>query len=245
MTFTTSSGHLGEALMRAQLHSQQRLHEEGGSPFAEGAPTAFTIAISREAGASGSAVAAKLGERLGWPVYDRELLRHIAESLGMNTRHLESVDEKRPNWLMNYLEAFAAERDVSVGAYLYGLSKAVLSLAAHGKCIFVGRGVAQFLPAESTVRVRLVAPLEHRIAVVQKRHGVSREEAARRVASTDLDRTTFVREHFHKDPNDPALYDLVLNTGRFTVEETAEMIEQALHRLQTPKPAAVQAALAG
>jgi cytidylate kinase len=236
MNLTASSDRLGEGLLRAQLHWQTRRQPEAenGNPVTAG-PDAFTIAISREAGAQGGAVAAKLGERLGWPVYDQELLRHIAEEMGLSDHLLESVDEKRVNWLMSYLQAFASNNSVSEGAYLYHLSKVVLSLAANGECVIVGRGVAQFLPPEKTLRVRLVAPLDDRIAVMQKRVGLQHEQAVRRVESTDLDRTNFVREHFHKDPADSTLYDLILNTSRFTVEECAEIIQQAVRRFQARK----------
>jgi len=128
------------------------------------------------------------------------------------------------------------------GAYLYHLSKVVLALAAHGDCILVGRGVAQFLPPERTLRVRLVAPLANRIAAMQERTGLGREEAARRVATTDQDRTKFVRENLHKDPADPTLYDLVLNTARLSVEECAELIEQTLRCFQARKPSGARAA---
>jgi cytidylate kinase len=235
MTLVAPSAHLGEALLRAQLHWQTRQRAEAGDD-ATATPAAVTIAISREAGAQGGAVAAKLGERLGWLVYDRQLLRHIAEEMGLSERLLDSVDEKRANWLMTYLQVFATNNAVSPGAFLYTLSKVVLSLAAHGECVIVGRGAAQFLPPEKTVRVRLVAPLNDRIAVMQKRTGLPIEQAARRVESIDLDRTNFVREHFHKDPADPTLYDIILNTARFSVEECAEMIEQVLRRFQARRP---------
>src|SRR5205823_5652806 len=137
---------------------------------------------------------------LGWPVYDRELLNRIAVEMGLRTRLIESVDEKRVNWLLGYLQAFAAPNSVSEGAYLTHLTRVAFALAAHGECILVGRGTAQFLPAESTLRVRLVAPLAERIRSVQQRYNVTLADAARRVADTDHQRGDFVRANFHKDP---------------------------------------------
>ncbi len=106
MTLTAVSDHLGEGLLRAQLHWQTRQGAEASDRGTAG-PVAFTVAISREAGARGGAVAAELAKRLGWPVYDRALLRRIAEEMGLSERLLDSVDEKRVNWLMTYLQAFA------------------------------------------------------------------------------------------------------------------------------------------
>ncbi len=81
---------------------------------------------------------------------------------------------------------------------------------------------------------------------MQQRTGHGREEAARRVQITDHDRTNFVRDHFRKDPADPTLYDLILNTSRYTLDECAELFEQALRCFQLRKPArAGNAAAAG
>jgi cytidylate kinase len=223
---TGTSDRLGESLMRAQLHWHTRHDAEGKT---SGAPTPFTIAITRESGANGALVGKKLAERLGWPVYDRELLMRIADELGLRTQLLEGADEKKTNWLQEMLESFGQPTTVSVPGYVVELTRVVASLAARGECIMVGRGTAQVLPADTTLRVRLVAPVAHRVRVMQERHNLSREEAARRVAETDHARTMFVRNNFHKDPNDPVAYDLVLNSAQFTPDECAAMIIQALH----------------
>jgi len=39
----------------------------------------ITIAISRQAGSSGADIARAVGARLGWPVYDHELLTRTPE----------------------------------------------------------------------------------------------------------------------------------------------------------------------
>jgi cytidylate kinase len=223
---------MGEAMARARRHWHRELKGHSETAPAPAAPPspAFTVAISREAGTSCSAIARQLGERLGWPVYDRELVQRIAQDLGLKASLLESVDEKRMSWLRGFLDSFAAKQAVSEGAYTYQLVKVLLSLAAHGNCVIVGRGAAQVLPAETTLRVRLVAPLPERIATVQQRFGVTREEAAQRVQATDRDRNRFIRDNFHKDPADAAGFDLVLNVARFSVDDCVDLIEQGLSR---------------
>ena len=104
-----------------------------------------------------------------------------------------------------------------------------------------GRGATKVLPAATTVRVRIVAPLEYRIEAVRREHGISPDEAAHRVEATDRERDAFVREHFGVDASDPRNYDLVLNAARFPVSQCAELIIAALERLRTrsaPTPVA-------
>lgn len=193
----------------------------------------FTIAVSRDSGANGHLIAHAVGARLSWPVYDQELLRMVADDMGLRARMLESLDEKRANWLQESLAGFITSAPtVDSSAYIHHLVETLFSLAAHGECVILGRGAAQVLPAAATLRVRLVGPLKDRIATIQQRLGVARVEAARRLAKTDQDRTRFVVDNFLKDPADPCNYDLVLNSARLGVQTCAEVIVETLRRMQ-------------
>src|SRR5579859_1738914 len=62
-------------------------------------PPAFAIALAREAGTQGTAIGQEVSKRLGWHVYDHELLEQIARDMGLRTNLLETVDEKHIGWL--------------------------------------------------------------------------------------------------------------------------------------------------
>jgi cytidylate kinase len=228
MTLHTSSGRVAEAL--EHLHRNLHAHGQavGGPPSAGSQAPALTVALSRQAGAGGTEVAHKVGARLGWPVYDRQLLEQVARHMGLRAELLELVDERQGSWLRDSLARFMAAPAVNASAYVRHLGEVVFSLAAGGGCVLVGRGVVHFLPAETTLRVRLVAPLAHRVASVRRRFGLSPEAAAAQVTRTDGERDRFVRDHFHKDAADPCHYDLVLNTARFSADECAAVIAAAL-----------------
>jgi cytidylate kinase len=153
--------------------------------------------------------------------------------MGVCTNLLESLDEKHRSWLAECLEAFASTPAVSESVYARHLLETLLSLGAHGKCVLVGRGAAQVLPPATTLRVRLVGPVADRVKVICQRLGIPHEEAKKWVERTDGERTRFVKDHLHKDPTDPWQYDLVLNSSRFTITECADLIIEALRRLQT------------
>lgn len=192
MEHSISPTALTEALVRANEHWQLRRQGESTSPE-QATPAAFSIALSREAGTYGAAIARAVADRLGWPMYDRELLQRIADDLGVHHALVESVDEGRMSWLSDYLEGFSRHPGVSQYAYMHRLLKTLLSLAAHGHCVIVGRGATMALPAATTLRVRMMAPLEYRIEAVRREHGISKEEAARRVEATDRERDAACR----------------------------------------------------
>jgi cytidylate kinase len=218
-------------MARAQQHwhTRQQARARGTSPA-----LAFTIALSREAGVPGTTIAREVGGRLGWTVYDHELLERIAAALGVRTQLLESMDMKRVSWLRECVEAFASVRAVSESAYVRHLIETVFSLAEHGECILVGRGTAQILAnAATTLRVRLIAAREDRISTTAQRLGMTRGEAARHIDRVEQERIRFVKDHFLKDPTDPQNYDLVLNCSRFSPFACADLIVESVHRLRS------------
>lgn len=236
MNHAFTSEHLTEALARANQHWQAR-HEQRDPE--EATPTAFTIAINRETGTFGAAIAREVAKRLGWPMYDRALLQRIADDMGVHGKLLESVDERREGWVSECVASLFAVPRVNEVVYFRRLVEALLSLAAHGECVIVGRGATNVLPMATTLRVRVVAPLEHRIQAVQREDSLSHKEAIARVKTTDEERNRFITSHFQVDPADPTNYDLVLNVARFTQEECADFVIAALDRLRTHQKATV------
>jgi cytidylate kinase len=219
---------LAGALEHAYSHFQERKATQ-----AESAENAFTIALSREAGIPSTTVAHEVGVRLGWPVYDHELLERIAEEMNLQPSVLQTLDERPAHWLVERMETFLASPPVSEPRYVEHLIATLLSLSAHGQCVVVGRGASHLLPMRSTLRVRLVAPLEDCITAMSQELGISLIQAAKRVANVDRERNEFVRKHFHQDATDPHQYDLMVNCTRFRPAECAAIISEGLHCLQS------------
>jgi len=199
----------------------------------------LTVALARTAGTPAREVAEALARRLGWQVYDRELLDKIAEEMGLRAKLLESVDEKRIGWMLEAMQGLFAVPQVDEIAYVRHLVKVVLALGMHGNCVIVGRGAAHFLPPSTTVRVHLTAPVKDRIARFAKEEGVAEDKARTQVADIERARASFVERHFFKDANDSANYDLTLNTSCWSPDACAQIILEALQQKATqanPRP---------
>lgn len=197
---------------------------------------AFSIALSREAGIDADAVAREVGRRLGWQVWDQELLVAIAERLHSRAADLASIDETHISWLQESFESFLEPHHVSQMAYIHQLVQILVELGEHGECVIVGRGAAQMLPPETTLRVHLIAPLKERVAAMSHRlGGGAANRVAKKLEQIERDRTRFVREHFHRDPTDLSNFDLVLNMSRLSTEDCAEIIIDALHAEQASR----------
>jgi cytidylate kinase len=231
MTISANLDRYADALQRAQQHWQARRREAARVGPPPGS-WSLSIALMREAGAPGTSLAHEVGKRLGWPVYDHQLLELIAKEMGLRVNLLESVDERRQGWLQEAFQDFAEVPQVTENGYVRHLVETILSLGALGHCVIVGRASAQILPAPSTLRVRLIGDVKDRIAGAARRRGLTPAHAARWVEDTDRERTRFVQDHFLKDSTDPRQYDLILNISRWTLDECACLVVQAAHCLE-------------
>ena len=188
------------------------------------------VAISREAGAGGAEIGRLVAERLRAHCFDSELLSFMADRYGLPTGLLRLVDETTSTWLHETLRLWLDRRAMTQDEYVMHLGQLMLLAARQETAVFVGRGAQFLLPREQGLAVRVIAPLEQRIARATERHGLDRESAIAHLRATDEGRVFLVRRHFHADVADVRLYDLVVNLERLDLEAAAAVIAAAFHR---------------
>ena len=197
-------------------------------------PRGLTVAVSREAGSRGGTIAAAVGRRLGWQVYDQEMLDFLARDEAARAELEADVPDPARQWAAAELVGFVHARGLTPGSDLAAVARLVLALAAKGEAILVGRGAGFLLPADSTVHVRVVAPFEQRVAYMGQWLRLTEPEAAAEVRSRDRKRTELLAALAGRDVNDPAAYDLVLNSARLGVDACAELVALAVRSKQLP-----------
>jgi cytidylate kinase len=198
------------------------------------------VLISREKGAGGHQVANLIGQRLGWQVFDRQIVDAIAERTKMRQQLVEYLDEKTRGGLEDFLR-HVLTKEIGTTDYLRHLRQVLLTLGQQGDVVIVGRGAEYILPAQFGVRVRMVAPFDVRVNRIALANGLTTGAADPLVAKVDHERKDFIRDQFQKDPRDPMNYDLVINTSALTVEGTAAIVMAALRQKLQVVPGAVSA----
>lgn len=186
------------------------------------------ITISREAGSGGQLVAKGIAKRLGFDLFHREVIQEMAESAQVNSRLLETLDEKGLSMLEDWISSLVHERHLWPDQYLQHLMKVIATIGRHGRAIIVGRGANFVLPPEKGFRVRIVAPQELRVQNVARDLDIPVNEAKRRVIRTNSDRRAFIRKYFNADISDPINYDLVINTETLSVDAAIGTICSAI-----------------
>lgn len=209
-------------------------------PSARREETADFICISRMVGIDGREIAAPLAERLGWPLFDREVLDRMAGDDDVRRRIYRAMDEHDFKWWEAAMSPWVVGRYV-MDDYFHRLCEAVLGLARQGRCVFLGRGADLILPSGHGLRVRLVAGLPTRIRALAASRARTEAEARTAIEAEEHARAEFFRRHFHVSPDDPLRYDLMVNRDRLSIEETIDLVLAAhKHRAAPLAAGAVQ-----
>ncbi|MBD3307756.1 BON domain-containing protein [candidate division KSB3 bacterium] len=183
------------------------------------------ITISRQFGSLGTIIAKQMNQELKYDYLDKLKLENILVSeYGIPEENIERYDERKPA----FWDIFSSNKD----KYLHFLKTVLYDFASHGDCMIIGRGGEVLLKdVPGILHVRVIAPTELRIARVKERYSYSDHLAEKIVRRSDHDRIGFHKFFFHVNWEDPSLYDLVINTGIFSVEMAVELIKKSLDLL--------------
>jgi cytidylate kinase len=181
------------------------------------------ITISRQRCSQGDELALRVAHTLGWRCVCRDLINRSAVAAGAPQVALAELDE---------LDLFGLRPAAKEWqAYQKEVEGFIRNLADEGNVVIVGRGGQIVLRGRPEVlHVRVVAPLEERIARLQQSQNISAEAARALLTKSDQTRAYYVRRSYNTNVNDPALYHLVLNTGFLGLDRATKLVIQAFQQ---------------
>lgn len=185
------------------------------------------VAISRSVGSGGSDVARELGRRLGWSVFDKELLHAMAGNDEMRERLYQEMDERDMSWIESMLR-YLFQGQSNPHDSFSRLAKTVLTLARGGHAVFLGRGADLILPGDRGLRVRIDAPRAQRVDRFAAREEIDPDDAEKAIDKIEAEREEYLRKHFRGDLLDVDRFDLMINLGHFSVEQAVDLIIAAM-----------------
>ncbi|MDF1515875.1 MAG: cytidylate kinase-like family protein [Anaerolineae bacterium] len=118
------------------------------------------------------------------------------------------------------------ERREAVGdTYIDLMGRVLREYATKGDVIIVGRGGQIVLRDYARVlHVRIQAPVESRTRNIIKRQKISYDVASELVKESDRMRARYIKRYYYEDWANPALYDIIVNTNRMSVQMAAHFI---------------------
>ena len=192
------------------------------------------VAISRELGSGGDAIGADVAKALGFSFVAREILLRAAQAHGVPEEKMADVDERR----LSLWELFDEEKR----RYLVFMEAAYYSLAEKGSVVTSGRGGPFFLrDVRHALKVRIMAPVEVRVARMMEREKLDHRAAVTRVRTWDRELAGRIDYLFGLDWTLPEHYDLVINTrGDNWQFYTDLLVAAARHPQYQPTPESLQ-----
>ena len=189
------------------------------------------ITIGRQFGCGGKRIAEALGEKLGIPVYDHELIIKAAQESGFSAEFFERSDEKKRFFSLTSIFAGSYNSDTENYMSDKGLFKiqceTIQSIAEQGSAIIVGRCSDYVLrDRKNTLNIFLTSPLEDRVKRISETEGVTLEKAEEIVEKQDKNREEYYNYYTFGNWGVASNYDLCIDSSIAGIEGTADIIIQ-------------------
>ena len=204
----------------------------------------YVVVIGRQFGSGGHEIGVRLAEKLGIPLYDKEILAHIAREQGLEEERIHKMDENlQGNRLLNiglqaqgkslFESGFLFETDTRsmiTGDQVFGWQTAkIKELAEAGPCIIIGRCADNILrDYPGMISVFITAPLaarEARISRLYPNHPREYSEThLELILKTDKARANYYSFHTGRNWGEVGNYHLCLDSTKLGIEGTVEML---------------------
>src|SRR5258708_7945101 len=116
------------------------VHGYRGSPeHSVGLPRSLSITLSRETGSRGSAIARRIGARLGWEVYSQEMLEVLGQDPALQRELADQLPPGGAEWVEERIQQLLLEQSVSRNPQVLDLVRQLLTLGVHGEVVLLGR----------------------------------------------------------------------------------------------------------
>jgi cytidylate kinase len=194
------------------------------------------ITISRQFGAGGSEIAARVAQALGWSLLDNAIVDAVAEQLGVTPDAVVAREERVPSLAERFAAALTLgtpEFVPAVGATMPSFEERMLDVTRRvmqqaigdGPVVVVGRG-AQSVLAErrDALHVFCYAPHAALLERTMQREGLSHADAERRVTETNRHREQYVRRNWNRSWSAHEHYHVCVNTAWLGVAESADVV---------------------
>ena len=214
-----------------EIFIQELVEKWGNMPNADGngeASRITVVTVSSEPGSGGQVIARGIAEKMGYDLFQRDIIREIAVRADIGGSVIESIEKERLSGIEDFIATLVSRRYLWPEVYLEQLMKVISVIGKHGMAVIAGRGANFILPPNEVLSIRVVAPMDLRVQNISRLLSISEEEVRKRVIMKEAKRKAFIRKSFNADIADPINYDLTFNTEFIRYEAAVEAVRQIL-----------------
>lgn len=195
------------------------------------------ITISRQFGAGGKTLGEMVSEKLGYTLYDKDLIQMIAEKAKVSENGVEFIEKESrgkfgifisgmvPKVIADLKGRKKPEDTIEEEVYIDVLNDIFTKIAEEGNAVIIGRGGQYVLQNKKDVfHVLATARKEDREKFLVKKYKLSLKDAIKAVELDDKKRLNLYRKYGRDDYDKPLVYHLVLNTSKIDLDSACELI---------------------
>lgn len=183
------------------------------------------ISISREYGSGGHLIAEDLAKRFNLPLYDRNLLDHIAAERNGNIEELRKYEERPRKYLASRtVKGYCNSPEEVIANMQFDFLR---DKADSGESfVVVGRCAETVLkPYKGLISIFIIADMEDKNKHVQEVRGMSYKEAKAAINRHDWSRKIYHNRYSDMKWGDSRNYDICVNSSKLGFERTTDMLE--------------------
>lgn len=184
------------------------------------------ISLGREFGSGGHIIAQQLAERYKIPLYDSNLLRHVAVEKEMNAEKLQKYDENPKNVLFTRtVRGYSSSPEENIARMQFDYLK---SKADAGESfVIVGRCAENVLKGNpNLISIFILGDMEQKIVRTMESNNISKEKAVMLIEQQDKKRKTYHNHYCEGKWGDSRNYDLSINSSKLGLDETTRIIAE-------------------
>ena len=127
--------------------------------------------------------------------------------------------------------------------YVRMVGMVVRNIADEGNVLIIGRASQVILKDHpEALHVQIVAPLPRRVEKRMRIESMRQHEATQRILASDQARAEYLRRYYGATWLDAQLYDLIINTGRTSIQTAVQLIVLAQCQRVIPEAEAAHSA---
>ena len=194
----------------------------------------MVITIAREYASGGSEIAQAVADKLGIPLYNKELITRAAKKSGLTEEAIAASENQRSGSLIYSLYMMGNTMPLADQVYILQ-SSVIKELASEGPCVILGRcGDYVLRERPNVLSVFVYAPLEDRIERAKARPGAKDlmdRQWEVQLAKHDRARASYYNYYTENRWGEAKNYDLCLNAA-LGLDTCANLIVDAARAMQ-------------
>lgn len=190
------------------------------------------ISLGREFGSCGHIIAEELAKRFNVELYDRNILKNIAELKNLDVKELEKYDEIPKNKLFSRnVNGFSNSPEENIARIQFDYIK---KKAESGESfVIVGRCAEEILKEyDCLTTIFILGDMDKKIEHISELYHLSSKEAEQMIIKNNKKRKLYHNHYCKGKWGDSRNYELSINSSRIGIEATTEIIEKYIRSKQ-------------